>query len=325
MDREGFRQSLHERQVPVEQLDAQVALAERFEAFAASPPTAGDVRAFSAILVEEGLSSWENLVTLVRYGRFTGNNPVVIAAIELVDGSEVLDRLYEKLGEAVGEEKRDKVFAGIDLPPIGTPPTEKPRITQTVMERLEQLIDPDTCHRLLAGSLRDLRDEWYLEERTKYHECGDVDTYLARKGDEFIAQLETLRDNGGLYFTQPITDEVIDFVQAHPEIRQGVREGSTLYEIKIPYMTAEYLAASDDRLKRYYYCHCPWVRESLKAADFEVSPTFCLCSAGFHKKSWEVIFDQPLEADIVDTVLKGDPWCKIAIHLPQEALDRMPQ
>ena len=59
MDREGFRQSLHERQVPVEQLDAQVALAERFEAFAASPPTAGDVRAFSAILVEEGVGHFE--------------------------------------------------------------------------------------------------------------------------------------------------------------------------------------------------------------------------------------------------------------------------
>jgi hypothetical protein len=113
---------------------------------------------------------------------------------------------------------------------------------------------------------------------------------------------------------------VIDFVERTPEIRQGVREGNVLYEVKIPYMTVEYLAETDERLKRYYYCHCPWVRESLNEGDVSVSPTFCLCSAGFHKKSWEVIFEQPLRAEIVETVLKGDPWCKIAIHLPEEAL-----
>jgi hypothetical protein len=142
-----------------------------------------------------------------------------------------------------------------------------------------------------------------------------------RKGEEFIAQLERLREDSRLYFTQPITGEVIEFVQAHPEIRQGVREGNVLYEAKIPYMAQKYLHEADERLKRYYYCHCPWVRESLKEGDVAVSPTFCLCSAGFHKKAWEVIFEQPLRAEIVETVLQGDPWCKIAIHLPERALE----
>jgi hypothetical protein len=51
-----------------------------------------------------------------------------------------------------------------------------------------------------------------------------------------------------------------------------------------------------------------------------VSPTFCQCSAGFPKKPWEVIFGRALEAEVVESVLKGDPWCKIAIHLPEEAV-----
>jgi hypothetical protein len=110
-------------------------------------------------------------------------------------------------------------------------------------------------------------------------------------------------------------------VKRHPEIHKGVRQGSIVYEAKIPYMTVDYLAESDKQRKRYHYCHCPWVRESLKAGDVSVSPTFCQCSAGFHKKSWEVIFEQPLQAEVVETVLKGDPWCKIAIHLPEEALN----
>jgi hypothetical protein len=320
MDREGFRQMLRQRQVPEDQIEGQLALAERFEGFAGEPPTPDDVQAFAALLVEEELNTWHNLAAVARYGRFSNNDPVYLAALELVDGSEALDSLYEKLGQAVGEQVRDEVFAGIQIPPLGTPSSEKPRITQAVMERLERLVDPETCQQVLSSGLRHLEDAWYLEEQTKYAESGSIDAYLERKGRDFIAELERLRDEGELYFTQPVTDEVIQFVERHPEIRQGVREGNVLYEVKIPYMTLEYLAETDQRLKRYHYCHCPWVRESLRAGEASVSPTFCLCSAGFHKKSWEVIFDRPLRAEIVETVLKGDPWCKIAIHLPPEAL-----
>jgi hypothetical protein len=320
MDREGFRQLLRERNVPEDQFEGRIALAERFEAFGSEPATPGDVRAFAAVLLEEGLNTWDNLVTLVRYAHFTKNVPAYVAAVELLDGSEALEGLHEKLAQAVGERLRDEVFAGIELPPLGTPSSEKPRITQAVMERLEQLIDPETCRQVLSNGLRHLEDAWYVEERTKYAESGSVDAYLERKGQDLLAQLTKIRDEGGLYFTQPVTDEVIAFVEGHPEIRQGVCQGNVIYEAKIPYMTVEYLAESDEQLKRYYYCHCPWVRESLKAGDVSVSPTFCLCSAGFHKKRWDVIFGQELEAEIVQTVLKGDPWCKIAIHLPEEAL-----
>ena len=320
MDREGFRQLLQQRNVAQDQMEAQIALAERFEAFAGEPPTQGDVLAFASLLIEEGLNTWDNMVTLIRYGHFTGNNPVYVAAMELLDGAEALEGLYEKLAQAVSEEKRDEVFTGIALPPLGTPTADRPRITQAVMERLERLLDAETCRQVLSGGLRYLEDAWYLGERAKYEEAGSIDAYLERKGQDLIAQLTKIRDEGGLYFTQPVTDEVLDFVERHPEIRQGVRVGNVLYEAKIPYMTIDYLAATDERMKRYYYCHCPWVRESLRTGEVSISPTFCLCSAGFHKKSWDVILGQPLRAEIVETVLKGDPWCKIAIHLPEEAV-----
>lgn len=316
MDREGFRQMLLQRKVPEDQLEQHVDLAERFEAFAGEPPTPDDVRAFAGLLIEEGLNTWDNLVTIIRYGRFTGNDPAYVAAMELLDGAEALEGLYEKLGQAMGEKVRDQVFAGIPLPPLGTPTAERPRITQAVMERLECLVDAETCREILSGGLRYLEDAWYVGERTKYEEAGSVDAYLERKGKDLIDELAKIRDEGGLYFTQPVTDEVIDFVKSHPEIHHGVRVGNVLYEAKIPYMTLDYLAATEERMKRYYYCHCPWVRESLRAGDVYVSPTFCLCSAGFHKKSWDVIFGQPLRAEIVETVLQGDPWCKVAIHLP---------
>ena len=93
--------------------------------------------------------------------------------------------------------------------------------------------------------------------------------------------------------------------------------GDMSFDFMIPHMTKEYLAESDEDKKRYYYCHCPWVKESLKDGASQIPATFCNCSAAYHKKSWEVIFERTLEAEIVESVLQGDLWCKIAIHLPE--------
>jgi len=122
---------------------------------------------------------------------------------------------------------------------------------------------------------------------------------------------------GELFFNQEITEDVIHYVKNNPEILHGVRQGSIVYHTKIPYMTKEYLVEADETLKRYYGCHCPWVRESILTGK-PVSPAFCQCSAGFEKKAWEVIFGQSLKADVLETVLKGDRICRFAVHLPED-------
>jgi hypothetical protein len=85
-------------------------------------------------------------------------------------------------------------------------------------------------------------------------------------------------------------------------------------------MAKKYLHEKDEKKKRYYYCHCPWVREAI-LSDLKVSPNFCYCSAAFEKRVWDVIFDQPVKADVVESVLKGDPICKFAIHIPKDFLE----
>jgi hypothetical protein len=328
MDKERFREFLRRRNVSEDKIEQGISIVARFEGFlnkSDRPKTleqarAEDVHAFSQALIKDKLNTFDNFVALARYGQFANNNALYVAVIELLDGSEALENLYKKLADEIGEKKRDEIFYGIDLPPLGTPNTKKPRLTETVLERMERAVGPQTCKRILGSGLRTLPDEEYLKAKKKYLEAGSLDAYLERKGKEFIAELEKLRDEGGLFFTQPITDEVIDFVRSHPEIRQGVREGNVLYEAKIPYMTVKYLAETDERMKRYTYCHCPWVREAIRAGDANVPPVFCNCSAAFHKKPYEVIFGRPLEAEVLETVLKGDRWCKFAIHLPEDAV-----
>ena len=319
MDKQGFRVMLEERKVPVEKLDAALSLAERFENYAQHSNggfSTETVWAFSKVLIEEKQNTEENLITLARYGLFIRNNPIFVAFLEALDGSEAQENLYRRVAERFGEAVRDEVFAGIGVIPFGIPTPEKPGYMQPVIERLEQVTGAEACKEFLSDCLRDLPDEIYASEREVYGSCKDIDEYLVKKKQRFVAQLEICQREGRLFFAQEITDEVLEFVRSEPEMGGGVRDGNVVYETKIPFMTREYLAEDNETLKRFYYCHCPWARYAVKNNE-KVTPAFCNCSAGFHKKPWEIALGKKVKVDVLESVLQGDTRCRFAIHLPE--------
>ena len=320
MNERGFRKFLAQREIPEEEIEASIVLARKFEAHVNTvsqpPPGKEDVVTLSDRMIEEGINTLPNFYALARYGRFIMNDEIYVAVVDLLDGGEAMGKLQHRVGEVWGDVKRDEVFDGIDVPPMGTPNQEKVVLNQQVMTRLEDVASPEECDQIFADSLRDLEDVWFQDDVKLFEECKDIDEFLDKSAQNFIDQLEKLRDDGELFFTQEITDKVVEYVRSEPLVARGIREGNILYEVKIPHQTREFLAETYAQKKRYYYCHCPWVKESLKNGASEIPVRFCDCSAGFHKKRWEVIFDQPLRAEIVESVLQGDDWCKIAIHLP---------
>jgi predicted hydrocarbon binding protein len=43
---------------------------------------------------------------------------------------------------------------------------------------------------------------------------------------------------------------------------------------------------------------------------------YCYCGAGFYKGIWEEILGEPVEVEVLESVLQGGDVCRIAIHLP---------
>jgi len=71
VDKQGFRAMLQVRNLTEEQIEASIAIAERFETYLTDKaPTAGNARAFSKILIEEGINTRENYLALARYCLF---------------------------------------------------------------------------------------------------------------------------------------------------------------------------------------------------------------------------------------------------------------
>jgi hypothetical protein len=321
MDRKGFRELLKTRKLNEEQIEASVAIAERFEDYlnTAGETTSGAAaRKFSNILLHEGHNSYENFLALARYGLFIKDNEVYVAIVELLDGAEAQPNLYKKVEERFGEGVRDEVFAEIGVSPIGLPSTEKPFYMFPVLDRLVNRVGYEPTERLLSGCLRDLPDEDFREEREVYLKSIDIDDYLKNIHQKFVEQLQKCQQEGRLFFSQEITDEVVEYVKARPETECGVRQGNIVYITKIPYNAVHYLTETNPTLKRYYACHCPWAREEIKNGNIPLNPIFCNCSGGFSKKPWEVIFGQTLQAEVLESVLKGDYRCRFAIHLPEK-------
>ena len=323
MDVEGFRAYLVERGFGEDEVDGLVAVAERFDRYAGSsngPSLATQLDAFSQILIDEGGNTDRVFWALALYGRFTGDDPLYRAILAFLDGAEALGNLHDRLGAELGEAERDRVFDGIALPPLGTPADRLPEYTERVMTRLEEQVDRGVVEAVLSECLRDLDDAWFVEARDRYEELGDVDAFLEWRREQLIETLERCHHERRPWFAQEITEAVLEYVREHPEISSGVRVGDEIVEVKIPHMTDRWLSADDDRERRYHYCHCPWVKETLRDDRVEIPAVFCACSAGFHKRFWEVVLGRPLTAEIRESVLAGDDRCTIAIRLPDDVV-----
>jgi hypothetical protein len=279
--------------------------------------TRTDFYNYSADLIKTGKNTVENFISILRYGYFKKLKEIIIAGMEVLDGSEVMENFSERLANEFSQELRDHVFGGMEIPPLGISPLEKPEYTKKLISRLEKKLGTEECAKFLNRGLRDRYEESRKPDREKFLESENIDDFLEWKHKDFVATLKKHCKDGTLFFTQEITKEVLDYVKADPHIESGVREGDKIIIKKIPHMAKEYLAERDSRKKQYYYCHCPWVKEAFRESDRPLSPVFCNCSAGFYRAYWEIVFDQPVRVDVLQSLLSGDLICKFAVYLPE--------
>jgi len=95
----------------------------------------------------------------------------------------------------------------------------------------------------------------------------------------------------------------------------GKLEGNIITVKKIPKEFHKYFQTNNKIEKRYYYCHCPRIREALRENAKPIDKNYCYCGAGFYKDLWEFILERPVEVKVEESLLQGDEHCKIKIKL----------
>lgn len=220
----------------------------------------------------------------------------------------------------LGESFWDKLVQGITLPDIETECSCQCRNMYAFMKRFEALADPDTVKKILykvRHGLHPARAEW---ARKEFLEAGNLDAFLKKHHDSEWENFVRLHEEGKDFYGQEITGEVLEFIRQNPAMLAPVRKGNKLYCMAFPFNMKAYLEAADDRMKRYYACHCPFAKESI-LSDSVVSSTLCNCSLGHVMNFTEGFLGRSLRGSVLHSVLNGDLVCDYEIELPEDVME----
>lgn len=91
-------------------------------------------------------------------------------------------------------------------------------------------------------------------------------------------------------------------------IKEKVTDGSYSVDGKTIYFQYLY-AAETGQAAPESHCLCPMVESKPEG----LSPTYCICSVGYVKQMHEMYLGQPVEVELVDSVLRGEQRCKFKI------------
>jgi hypothetical protein len=324
---EEYREYLQRQDVPGQAIEKQMAIVGDFVKFLTdlglkeTATTAGkkEVEKFARQLVAEGRNTLENFSFLCHYTDWLGYRKLYVALIELTDCHNALEVLADEIESRHGQEVRKRIFRE-PLPPLGADEKERCAYTRTIMERMAQQITPDEARaawfQVQHGIPADVWRQSDLEDREKYKQCASIDDFLDLRRRERDAMLTRLRDEDRLWYTVVINDEVLGFIKSDPEMEGGRREGDKIFITKVPYNAIRYLHATDAKMKRYYACHCPLVREAI-LEDQPVSPDVCNCSLG-HASHYLAGLGLKLKGEVLESAVKGDTRCRFVFYLPSQ-------
>jgi hypothetical protein len=325
-----FKKRLEDKDNPPELVAEAITILTKFQEFlkqknkSFKDTTSEDFFEFSSILIEEEKNTRLAYEMFIVFGRFIENKTLIMHGREVFDGNEVVENFSKRLIEEYSQEFRDRIFGDMEVFPLGTDPKIKTVFTKKLISKFVKEVGEEESEKFLARGLRDSYYEWRKPDRDRFLEAKNIDEFLKEKRKRQIQNLEKHRDEGTLYFTQEINDEVVEFVKNDPYIETGVREGNIIRATKIPHETLKYLHETNPKMKAYYYCHCPYAKEAIKDGTVDQIPdVWCNCSGGYYRSYWNIVLDQDVDVKTVKTVIKGDPVCEFEINLPDDVVKNL--
>ena len=219
-----------------------------------------------------------------------------------------LAKLSGSLDRIAGGEIREQVMRGSERQSSSSRPKEVIDWSRRAMERLDSLLDEQRKRAVMTDCACQYPKPGLQAARQEYQATKNVDRVLQILQQQFESFLKEALE---------LSNHLIREIASRGWGLAGVRQGHTIIATKIPksgYLI-EYMQETDPARRRQLYCHCPRIRAVLESSE-TISPTYCYCGAGFYRGIWEEILQEPVEVEVLESVLQGDDVCVIAVRLP---------
>lgn len=280
-----------------------------------------DLYRYAQMLAADGSNTPETFDAVCDYLLWAGLRVQYIALVEITDCHNGMQKLADTIEKDHGAELRSRIFAE-PFPPLGADEAARCAYTRRVTGRMEDMLTRqqarDAWYQVQHGISEAYWQKQDARERQTFANCETVDSFLENKQRERVAMLRRVKEQNELWFTMELTDEVFAFLTEEPHMQWGSHNGRKGIVItKVPYRPAQYLHAEDSRMKRYYACHCPLVREAILRGE-PVSQEVCYCSLG-HASHFLAGLNLPHTGEVLQSAVMGDDRCRFIFYLPDEA------
>jgi len=266
---------------------------------------------------DENANMMLTVQAMKEYAQLTGDELLVSEVIiQETDFDKwcgaVMANLSKTTQKMYGSEVWEKIFKEMQMPKPGWTLDELSDFTYNIEQKYLSAATREKyeCAHKLGGPFVTS----YKESDRKELTLEAIDLIIEKMNAELIDLLKEHNKSGELFFNQKIDDSVMkEYETGKWNIR---REGLKIIFMKIPFLMSKYLTETDNRMKRYYACHCPWARKSI-LKDQTVSPSFCYCSLGHDKQGLENAFGRQLEGRVICSVLDGNSLqCVFEVDIP---------
>ncbi len=232
-----------------------------------------------------------------------------------------INTFKREICNTLGDEFWNELVDGISLPDIENECKCQCHNMQVFMKRLEERADAEVVKSILYKVRYGLHPSQSAWAREKFLEIGDLDKFLRVCHDQELCHFICLNREKKDFYGDEITDEVLEFIKNNPAMLAPIRKENKLFCMAFPANMQKYLDATDDQMKRYHACHCPFAKESI-LSESVVSPALCNCSLGHVMNFTEAFLGRPLEGRVIRSVLNGDLCCEYEITLPEDVMEQ---
>lgn len=276
---------------------------------------------YAKSLIAEGNNTPETFDALCAYTLWRGLRAQYVALVEITDCHNGMDVLRDAIEKRHGAEIRDRIFSK-PQPPLGADESERYAYTRQIAGRMAELLTPEEARAAWFQVQHGIPESYWrkhdLKEKETYAGCETLGAFLQEMRRNRNAMLRNLHDRDELWFTMELTDEVLDFLTGEVHMKLGEHGGKAgIVVTKVPYQASRFLRETDERLRRYYACHCPLIREAI-LRDEPIPADVCSCSLG-HAGHFLVGMNwENLKGEVLQSVAQGDGRCRFIFYLPDE-------